>query len=328
MNVSMQDTYNLGWKLGLVCKRILQRRVLSTYELERKRIAKQLIAFDHKFSRLFSGRPAKDILDETGVSMAEFTRAFRMSHMFTTAIGITYQPSLVVASDPNTADQEEAGPLPVVDDPLEPAEPSAATSTPSLAGGCRPGARIPSHQVVSQADARPWTLHHKMPSDGRFRLVVFGGDVSRPARRDRVNALGRWLRSTLLPAYAALPLSVAADPHGGATMALGTEHPPSVIDVLLVHSAPRESVELLRDLDDAYHPFDARLGWEYGKVFVDAPSYHEGDGRAYEKYGVDRDEGAVVVVRPDGYVGLVTSVGEDGWDEVQKWFDGVLRRVI
>lgn len=81
MNVSMQDTYNLGWKLGLVCNKILKREVLSTYELERKQIAKQLIAFDHKFSRLFSGRPAKNIMDETGVSMEEFTRAFRMSHM-------------------------------------------------------------------------------------------------------------------------------------------------------------------------------------------------------------------------------------------------------
>ena len=81
MNVSMQDTFNLGWKLGLVCKKVLKRRVLSTYEFERKMIAKQLIAFDHKFSRLFSGRPAKDILDETGVSMEEFTKAFRMSHM-------------------------------------------------------------------------------------------------------------------------------------------------------------------------------------------------------------------------------------------------------
>jgi len=81
MNVSMQDTYNLGWKLGLVCKRILQPSVLSTYELERKQIAKELIAFDHKFSRLFSGRPAKDIMDETGVSMEEFGAAFNLSHM-------------------------------------------------------------------------------------------------------------------------------------------------------------------------------------------------------------------------------------------------------
>lgn len=81
MNVSMQDAYNLGWKLGLVCKGVLQRQVLSTYERERKQIANELIAFDHKFSRLFSGRPAKDILDETGVSMEEFNRAFELSHM-------------------------------------------------------------------------------------------------------------------------------------------------------------------------------------------------------------------------------------------------------
>jgi hypothetical protein len=81
MNVSMSDAYNLGWKIGLVCKKVLKREVLSTYELERKQIAQELIAFDHKFSRLFSGRPAKDILDETGVSMEEFSRAFDKSHL-------------------------------------------------------------------------------------------------------------------------------------------------------------------------------------------------------------------------------------------------------
>lgn len=81
MNVSMQDTYNLGWKIGLVCKKILRRSTLSTYEHERKQIANELIAFDHKWSRLFSGRPAKDIMDETSVSMDEFSKAFNMSHM-------------------------------------------------------------------------------------------------------------------------------------------------------------------------------------------------------------------------------------------------------
>jgi phenol 2-monooxygenase len=81
MNVSMQDTYNLGWKLGLVCKKILRRDVLSTYEWERKQIAKELIAFDQKFSKFFTGRPAKDILDETGVSTKELQEAFKLSHM-------------------------------------------------------------------------------------------------------------------------------------------------------------------------------------------------------------------------------------------------------
>ena len=108
-------------------------------------------------------------------------------------------------------------------------------------------------------------------------------------------------------------------------MKFKTENEPSIIDVLLVHSAAREDVEILRDLDDVYHPFDAKLGWEYDKVFVDNPSYHEGDGEAYKKYGIDKAKGAVVLVRPDGYVGLVTDVDANGHDEIAGWYGDVLR---
>jgi flavin-dependent dehydrogenase len=76
MNVSMQDAYNLGWKLGLVVKGVAQPSILKTYQSERRRIAQDLIDFDHKFSRLFSGRPAKDVMDEEGVSMEDFKQAF------------------------------------------------------------------------------------------------------------------------------------------------------------------------------------------------------------------------------------------------------------
>lgn len=59
MNVSMQDSYNLGWKIGCVVNGVAKRGILKTYQSERRRIAHDLIAFDHKFSRLFSGRPAR-----------------------------------------------------------------------------------------------------------------------------------------------------------------------------------------------------------------------------------------------------------------------------
>jgi 2-polyprenyl-6-methoxyphenol hydroxylase-like FAD-dependent oxidoreductase len=49
MNVSMQDSYNLGWKLGLVVKGIAQPSILKTYQSERRRIAKDLIG-------MFAGR--------------------------------------------------------------------------------------------------------------------------------------------------------------------------------------------------------------------------------------------------------------------------------
>ena len=34
-------------------------------------------------------------------------------------------------------------------------------------------------------------------------------------------------------------------------------------------------------------------------VFVDDESYHHGHGHAYESYGINEDEGRLVVVRPD-----------------------------
>lgn len=35
------------------------------------------------------------------------------------------------------------------------------------------------------------------------------------------------------------------------------------------------------------------------KTYIDDESYYSGHGKAYEKYNIDVDKGAVVVVRPD-----------------------------
>ena len=61
--------------------------VLKTYQSERRKIAQDLIDFDHRFSRLFSGRPAKDVMDEEGINMDEFKAAFVKGNMFASGIG-------------------------------------------------------------------------------------------------------------------------------------------------------------------------------------------------------------------------------------------------
>lgn len=63
------------------------RSILKTYQSERRRIAQDLIDFDHKFSRLFSGRPAKDVMDAEGISMEAFKEAFEKGNMFASGIG-------------------------------------------------------------------------------------------------------------------------------------------------------------------------------------------------------------------------------------------------
>lgn len=43
---------------------------------------------------------------------------------------------------------------------------------------------------------------------------------------------------------------------------------------------------------------------------------------AYEVYGVSREQGAIVTVRPDGYVGMLGSLS--AVDEVEAYFRGCL----
>ena len=45
---------------------------------------------------------------------------------------------------------------------------------------------------------------------------------------------------------------------------------------------------------------------------------------AYEIYGIDKGEGALVVVRPDGYVGVLG--GLDAFGLAEGYFAGCLRR--
>ena len=85
----------------------------------------------------------------------------------------------------------------------------------------------------------------------------------------------------------------------------------SVIEVLVIHSSPRQEVELL-DLHEMFHPFDERQGWDYEKVFVDDISYHEGHGEAYKNYGVDKEKGCVVIARPDQHVGWIGELEDIG----------------
>lgn len=294
MNVSMQDAYNLGWKLGLVVKGIAKPEILKTYQSERRRVAKDLIDFDHKFSRLFSGRPAKDILDESGVSMDEFKNAFLKGNMFASGLSVDYGASMLVAKEGNAAEQGDGS-------DVSPSLKTAVIGKQELATHTKIGMRFPSFKVVNQADARPWHFQERLRSDGRFRLIVFAGNVLSPSQKSRLGSFCSALSSS----------SIAS-------------HLYKDIDVLTLHSARRTDVELLRDFPEVLHPFDKRTGWDYDSVYADDKSYHEGDGEAYKNYGVEKETGCVVVTRPDQYVGYIGVLdGEEGWTGVEKYFRGV-----
>ncbi|KAH8882508.1 phenol hydroxylase [Thozetella sp. PMI_491] len=292
MNVSMQDTYNLGWKVGLVAKGVAKRDILGSYESERKMVAQDLIDFDHRFSRLFSGRPAKDVMDAEGVSMEEFKDAFLKGNLFASGLIVNYGPSPVVAKEGTGAE--------------------AAAPKQSLATGLPVGMRFNSFKVLNQACARPWHFQERLKADGRFRVVLFAGNVLDPAQKARVDAFCAKLDAP----ESFLHRSGGTLPHKDG------ERTHRAVEVLTIHSAKRVETELLRDFPAVLHPFNSHTGWDYNKVFVDDESYHEGYGDAYKNYGVDRERGCVVAVRPDQYVSWVGEL--EDFDDLQKYFEGCL----
>ncbi|OOO07572.1 monooxygenase FAD-binding protein [Aspergillus oryzae] len=299
MNVSMQDTYNLGWKIAHVVKGYSEGSILKTYQSERRRVAQDLIDFDHRLSRLFSGRPAKDGANE-GVSMEEFKNAMEKGNEFASGIVVNYGSSIIVAKE---GDSVEQGDGTEVAANLQ----RRVVSKTHLATKIDIGKRMPSFKVLNQSDARPWHLQELLKSNGRWRIIVFPGQLTQPQNMQRIQKLGDQLGSqdSFIRQYT--PSDQLID---------------SLIEVLTVHAGPRTGVELL-DLPEAFHPFDEEMGWDYWKVFVDDQSYHEGHGQAYFNYGIDPIHGAAVIVRPDQYVSWVGEV--DDYEDMARFFSGFMR---
>lgn len=301
----MQDAYNLGWKVALAAKGIVKRSILATYGSERRRIAQDLIDFDHRFSRLFSGRPAKDILDEEGVSMEEFKDVFEKGNMFASGLSVSYGPSELIIKAPEP--QEQGDKTSLNGSAATGLSADALAKKQALATGLPIGMRFNSYQVVNQSDARPWHFQQKLKSNGRFRVVLFAGNILNRDQHKRVEDFCRALDAPTSFYRTANPAGSSLD---------------TVIEVLTIHSAKRTEAELLRDFPEVLHPFDPHTGWDYDKVFVDDSSYHEGFGDAYTNYGVDKERGCVVVARPDQHVGWIGEL--EDFDELQKYFEGCL----
>jgi phenol 2-monooxygenase (NADPH) len=172
MNVSMADTWNLGWKLGAVLRGTARPELLHTYSEERQAVAKELIDFDREFSKLFSARNAEP--GEDGRERAdpdEFQRYFRAQGRFTAGVATRYAPSLITAE----------------------------AQLQHLAEGFPVGMRFHSAPVVRVADAKPVHLGHAARADGAWRVYIFA-DREDPAGGDsRARELCEYLASDASP---------------------------------------------------------------------------------------------------------------------------------
>ncbi|KAH7152883.1 FAD binding domain-containing protein [Dactylonectria macrodidyma] len=272
MNVSLQDGYNIGWKLAAVLRKKALPDILQTYVSERQKTATELVEFDRSWAKLFSSTYRQ----RHGITPEHFKDHFVKAGRYTAGQGVSYNESLLVAS---TVEQ-------------------------SVATGIVVGMRFPSAQVVRFCDARAMQLVRALPADSRWHIVVFSGDILDQDAATRLDKLSKELSSVVRKFT---PSDGDSD---------------SIIQSLLVLASKRTEVEQ-EQVPDLFTPISGKWGSKcLQKVFVDDESYNSGHGHAYKAYGIDPKHGGLVVVRPDHYVAMVTSLQEI--DRVSAFFDNFL----
>lgn len=158
MNTSMQDTFNLGWKLAYVAKGYFDPRILSTYSKERLPVAEHLLSFDKEIYAAIAQR--------TCDSSADLARVLRKENSSASGLSITYAPSIITAKNDSVL-------------------------------GRMIGKRIPNLTVLNHSDANQWHLHDIVGKGGCWSLLVFGGNISIADQMDSLQKLSMKLSATL-----------------------------------------------------------------------------------------------------------------------------------
>lgn len=252
MNVSMQDAYNLGWKLAGVIQGRLSRSVLKTYEAERRPVAEDLINLDADMAQVLASKKMPNPL--------EVRRVYEKARNYISGANICYSPNILVTS-PDECKQE-------------------------LAVELKLGMRFPSYLVFNHSSAIPLESQALLRSDGRWRVLVFGGDVANPAQLQRVNVLG-----ANLAGFARQFDSIRPD-----------DRP--LTEILLIYCGNIESMEI-----HEFHPTFSRMNasedrFDFERIYADSRA-SPSQVSAHAHYGIDAEKGCIVVTRPDQCVAWI-----------------------
>lgn len=160
MNVSMQDAFNLGWKLAAVLRKQSAPSLLHSYSAERQAVAKELIDFDREWAGILASAA------KAGGADAAKTQDYFVRHgRYTAGTATHYRPSVL----------------------------TGAASHQHLAQGLVIGKRFHSAPVIRLADARPVHLGHAARADGRFRIYAFSPAEDPAAIGSAIRALCSFL---------------------------------------------------------------------------------------------------------------------------------------
>lgn len=241
MNVSMQDGFNIGWKLGHVLDGRAPESLLASYSAERQEVARNLIAFDKQWSSLMAAK--QDELDDPTELESFYVKTFEFPAGFMTQYG----PSLIVSTG---AHQQ-------------------------LADGFAIGKRFRSAPVVRVCDGNPVHLGHHARADGRWRIYVFAD-----ASGAESTALAGWLTTDAGSPLAATPAGLDPDAWFDVKLVVQQPHDQvdlgDVPDVFLPRSGPFGLIdyEKVYAADPASDIFEARGISRAGAIVVVRPDQY------------------------------------------------------
>ncbi|KAF1840866.1 uncharacterized protein K460DRAFT_389409 [Cucurbitaria berberidis CBS 394.84] len=300
MNTAFLDAVNFAWKIHHVENGWAPRSLLSTYESERKLIAENLLSFDAKYAKLFSARipSAGEVAGASSNESEEneFVKTFKASCEFTSGYGVAYNPNEI-----------NWGPEHPAQHPLI-LQYEKGTSQ-------RTGRILTPATVTRVVDANVVHLEQEIPLNGSYRIFIFGGEPSKTSTALRDLASHMSAPASFFSAFLFKDLSTADRYH--------EHHNPhtSFLSLALVFNSPRSKIYIDEQLPETFARYADHI---YADDVWDQ-RVPDAKAAAHAKMGLDEVKGGIVVVRPDGYVGVVVKLeeGKGTCEALNKYFEVV-----
>ncbi|KAF2034896.1 hypothetical protein EK21DRAFT_55692 [Setomelanomma holmii] len=300
MNTAFLDAVNLAWKIHHVESGWAPREVLKTYESERQLIAESLLDFDARYAKLFSTRipSAGEVAGAASNEPAEneFIKTFKASCEFTSGYGVAYKPNSI-----------NWGPEHPAQSPLYLSYENGTTQ--------RTGRILTPATVTRVVDANVVHLEQEIPMNGSYRIFLFGGSLNTTSRAIKDLASNMANPTSFFSTFLYSDLEKTDRYH--------EHHNPhtSFLSLALVFNAPRSQIHIAEQLPATF----ARYADHVYADDVWDQRVPDAKAAAHAKMGLSEEKGGIVVVRPDGYVGVVVKLeeGSGTCDALNKYFEVV-----
>jgi 2-polyprenyl-6-methoxyphenol hydroxylase-like FAD-dependent oxidoreductase len=297
MNTAFLDAVNLAWKIHHVESGFASRSILSTYEEERKKVANNLLDFDAKYAKLFSSRipSAGEVAGAASDKPAEeneFVKTFKESCEFTSGYGVAYNPNTINWSQEHPAQH--------------PLFLSYERGT-----KLRTGRILTPATVTRVVDANVVHLEQEIPLNGSYRIYLFAGSPEKT--KGALKDLATYMASptSFYSAFAHRDKSVDRyhEPHNPYT---------DFLTLCTIFNAPRSKISIADMLPEIFATYRDHV---YADDVWDQ-RVPNATAAAHAKLGFNEETGAVVVVRPDAYVGCVVKLeeGQGTCEALNKYF--------